>query len=93
MVAETPSRGSRLFPEICINLRMGSRHSQIFLPPAVQISAASAVVAVVIAVCYFAASCISYGRAVGDKEAAVVRAETANAADKADPWWAQAHIV
>jgi murein DD-endopeptidase MepM/ murein hydrolase activator NlpD len=84
MVAETPSRGSRLFPEICINLRMGSRHSRISLPPAVQISAASAVVAVAVAVCYFAASCISYARAVGDKEAAVVRAETANAVLEAE---------
>src|SRR5947209_19479407 len=53
MVAETQSRGSRRFPEICINLRTGSRSSRIFLPPAVQIAAASAVVAFTVAVCYF----------------------------------------
>ena len=79
MVAETPSRGSRRFPEICINLRTGSRSSQIFLPPAVQIAAASAVVVFTVAVCYFMVSRSGYERAVAGKEAAVVRAETANA--------------
>jgi len=79
MVAETPSRGSRLFPEICINLRTDSRSAQIFLSPAAQIAAASAVVAVALAVCYFVVSRIGYQRAVANTEAAVVRAETANA--------------
>ncbi len=79
MVAEIPSRGSARFPEIRINLRTVSRSSEIFLPPAVQIAAASAVFAVAIAVCYFAVSRIGYERAVADKETAVVRAETANA--------------
>src|SRR5260370_10380332 len=79
MVAETPSRGSRRFPEICINLRTGSRSSQIFLPPAVQIAAASAVVVFTVAVCYFMVSRSGYERAVAGKEAAVARAETPNA--------------
>src|SRR5260370_22302027 len=79
MVGETPSRGSRRFPEICINLRTGSRSSQIFLPPAVQIAAASAVVVFTVAVCYFMVSRSGYERAVAGKEAAVARAETTNA--------------
>ena len=79
MVAETPSRGSRLFPEICINLRTGRRSSQIFLPPAVQVAAASAVVAFAVAVCYFIVNRPGYERALADREAAMVRAETANA--------------
>jgi murein DD-endopeptidase MepM/ murein hydrolase activator NlpD len=79
MVAETPSRGSRRFPEICINLRTGSRSSQIFLPPPAQIAAALAVVVFAVAVCYFAVSRSGYERTVADKEAAVMRAETANA--------------
>jgi len=79
MVAETPSRGSRLFPEICINLRTGRRPAQISLPPAVQVAAASAVVAFAVAVCYFIVGRSAYERAIADKQAAVVRAETANA--------------
>ncbi len=79
MIAETPGRGSRLFPEICINLRTGRRSAQIFLPPAVQVAAASAVVAFAVAVCYFIVGRSGYERAVADKQAAVVRAETANA--------------
>jgi len=79
LVAETPSRGSRRFPELCINLRNGSRSSQIFLPPAAQIATASAVLAVAIAVCHVAVSRIGYERAAAEKEAAVVRAEMANA--------------
>jgi murein DD-endopeptidase MepM/ murein hydrolase activator NlpD len=79
MVAETPSRGSRRFPEIRINLRMGSRSSEIVLPPSVQVAAASAIVAFAVAVCFFALAQSGYERAVADKEAAVVRAKTANA--------------
>ncbi|HWO86576.1 MAG TPA: peptidoglycan DD-metalloendopeptidase family protein [Stellaceae bacterium] len=79
MIAETPGRGSRLFPEICINLRTGRRPAQISLPPAVQVAAASAVVAFAVAVCYFIVGRSGYERAVADKQAAVVRTETANA--------------
>jgi murein DD-endopeptidase MepM/ murein hydrolase activator NlpD len=79
MIAETPGRGSRLFPEICINLRTGRRSAQIFLPPAVQVAAASAVVAFAVAVCYFVVGRSGYERALADKQAAVVRAEAANA--------------
>jgi murein DD-endopeptidase MepM/ murein hydrolase activator NlpD len=79
MIAETPGRGSRLFPEIFINLRTGRRPAQIFLPPAVQVAAASAVVAFAVAVCYFIVGRSGYERAIADKQAAVVRAETANA--------------
>jgi murein DD-endopeptidase MepM/ murein hydrolase activator NlpD len=79
MVAETPSRGSRRFPEIRINLRAGSRSSQIVLPPSVQVAAASAVVAFAVAICLFALVRPGYERALADKEAAVVRAEKAKA--------------
>ena len=79
MVAETPSRGSRRFPEIRINLRTGSRSSQIVLPPSVQVAAASAVMALIVAVCFFALARPSSERALADKEAAKVRAETDNA--------------
>ena len=46
MVAETPSRGRRLFPEICISFRAGTRVSQFFLPPSLQIAAILALIAV-----------------------------------------------
>ncbi len=72
MVAEIPSRGSRRFPEIRINL------SQIVLPSAVLVAAASAVVAFAVAVCFFALAQPGYERALADREAAIVRAETAN---------------
>ena len=78
MIAETPGRGRRRFPEICFNLRTGRRPAQIFLPPAVQVAAASAVVAFAVAVCYFIVGRSGYERAVDDKQAAVVQAETAN---------------
>jgi murein DD-endopeptidase MepM/ murein hydrolase activator NlpD len=79
MVAETPSRGSTRFPEIRINLRKGSRSSQIVLPPSAQVAAASAVVAFAVAVCFFALARPGYVRALADREAAIARAETANA--------------
>jgi murein DD-endopeptidase MepM/ murein hydrolase activator NlpD len=79
MVGETPSRGSSRFPEISINLRAGRRSSQIVLPPFVQLAAASAVVAFAVAVCFFALVRPSYERALAEKQAAMVRAETANA--------------
>ncbi len=72
MIAEKPGRGSMRFPEISINLRTGNRSSHIFLPPAVQVAAASAVVAVVVAVCCLAVGRSSYERVVAH------RAETAN---------------
>jgi len=84
MVAETPSRGSRRFPEIRINLRTGSRSSQIVLPPSVQVAAASAVVAFAVAVCFFALARLGYERALADRGAAMVRAETANAGLRAE---------
>jgi murein DD-endopeptidase MepM/ murein hydrolase activator NlpD len=79
LVAEIPSRGSRRFPEIRINLRIGSRSSQIVLPPSVQVAAAAAVVAFAVAVCFFALVRLGYERALADRGAAMVRAETANA--------------
>jgi murein DD-endopeptidase MepM/ murein hydrolase activator NlpD len=79
MVAEIPSRGSRRFPEIRINLRTDSRSSQIMLPPSVQVAAVSAVVAFAVAVCFFALARPGYARALADRKAATVRAETANA--------------
>jgi murein DD-endopeptidase MepM/ murein hydrolase activator NlpD len=79
LVGEIPSRGSRRFPEIRINLRAGTRSSQIVLPPSVQVAAASAVVAFAVAVYFFALARPGYERALADREAAMVRAETANA--------------
>src|SRR3974390_617774 len=83
MVAETPSRGSSRFPEIRLNLRIGSRSSQIVLPPSVQFAAASAVVAFAVAVCFFVPARPGYERALADKQA-MVRAETANAGLRAE---------
>jgi murein DD-endopeptidase MepM/ murein hydrolase activator NlpD len=79
MVAETPNRGSRRFPEIRINLCMGSRSSQIVLPPVAQVTAGSAIVALAVMVCCFIVNRPGYERALADGEAAMVRAETANA--------------
>ncbi len=79
MVAESSSRGSGRFPEICIHLRTGKRSSQTLLPPVVQIAAVSAVIVVAAALLYLSVTRIGYDRVVADKEAAVVRAETANA--------------
>jgi murein DD-endopeptidase MepM/ murein hydrolase activator NlpD len=79
MVAETPSRGSRLFPEICIQLRPGDRSSQIVLPPAAQVAGILVLVAIAVALCYLGISRIGHDRLVAGKEEAVVRAETANA--------------
>ena len=79
MVAEIPSRGSRRFPEIRINLPAGSRSLQIVLPPFVPVAAASAVVAFVVAVGFFTLARPAYERALADKEAAMVRAERTNA--------------
>jgi murein DD-endopeptidase MepM/ murein hydrolase activator NlpD len=67
MVAETPSRGRRLFPEICISFRTGTRVSQFFLPPSLQIAAILMIVAAVVGVSCFA-----------DIEKAAVRAKNAN---------------
>ena len=79
MVAEIPSRGSTRFPEIRINLRTGSRSSQIMLPPSAQVVAASAVVGFAVAVCLLALARPGYERALADKQAAMVRAEATNA--------------
>lgn len=72
MVAETPSRGSGRFPEICINLKMGSRSSRIFLPPVMQVAAASVILAVAIVVSYFSVN------RTGHQSAVVHRVDTAN---------------
>jgi murein DD-endopeptidase MepM/ murein hydrolase activator NlpD len=79
MVVESSSRGSGRFPEIRIHLRTGTRSSQTLLPPVVQIAAVSAVIVVAAALSYLGVTRIGYDRVVADKEAAVVRAETANA--------------
>ena len=79
MVVEIPNRGSSRFPEIRINLRTRCRSSQIVLPPAVQVAAGSALIAFAVAVCFFALAWPGYERALADKDAAMVRAETANA--------------
>jgi murein DD-endopeptidase MepM/ murein hydrolase activator NlpD len=84
MVAETPSRGSGRFPEVRLNLRTRSRSSQIVLPPFVQLAAASAVVAFAVAVCFFVLARLGYERALADKQAAIVRTETANAGLRAE---------
>jgi murein DD-endopeptidase MepM/ murein hydrolase activator NlpD len=76
MVADIPSRGARLLPEICVHFRTANGWSQILLPRAVQGAAFSAVLIVVIALCYLAIGRIGIHRIVAEKEAAVVRAET-----------------
>ena len=79
MVAETSSRGSRLFPEISIHLRKGTRASRISVAPLTQIGAVLAAVIVVGAFCYLCVSRLGHDRLVAAKEAEVVRAETATA--------------
>jgi murein DD-endopeptidase MepM/ murein hydrolase activator NlpD len=79
MFAEISSRGSRLFPEICINLRTRSRASQVRLAPQAQFAGVIVVVGLVAAICFLALGRIGYERAVAAGEAAVLRAETANA--------------
>ena len=79
MVADIPSRGARRFPEIRINLCAASRSWQIVLPRSVQVAAATAAVAFAVAVGFVALARPGYERALADKEAAIVRAETANA--------------
>jgi murein DD-endopeptidase MepM/ murein hydrolase activator NlpD len=68
MVAETPSRGRRLFPEIHINFRTGTRTAQFFLPPSIQAVAILTAVAAAVGLSRFA-----------DMEASAVRVESANA--------------
>src|SRR5437870_4777607 len=80
MVAETPSRGSRFFPEISIYLRTGNRPVRVIrLPPVLQLAAGSVAITALIALSYFGISRIGSDRLVAEKEAAVLRAETANA--------------
>ncbi len=69
MVADIPSRGARRFPEIRINLRTRS----------VQVGAASAVVAFAFAVGFLAFARTGYERTRADQQAAIARAQTANA--------------
>jgi murein DD-endopeptidase MepM/ murein hydrolase activator NlpD len=54
------------------------------LPPFVQLAAASAVVAFALAVCFFVLARLGYERALADKQAAIVRTETANAGLRAE---------
>ena len=75
MVAETSSRGSRLFPEI--RIQFASTH--ISLPPSVQIAAVSSLIAVAAVLCHLSIDRITRDRFIADREAAVIRAETANA--------------
>src|SRR5262245_16817246 len=79
MFAETSSRGRRVFPELCVQLRTGSRSSRIVLPPIVQMGAVAALTLVAVALSYFGVTRIGNERALAEKETAVVRAETANA--------------
>jgi murein DD-endopeptidase MepM/ murein hydrolase activator NlpD len=78
MVTELLGRGKRPFPEICINLRLNGRSSEIVLTPAAQITAVAIAFVVCGALLDSFLGHISYGRLIADKEAAVVRAETAN---------------
>jgi murein DD-endopeptidase MepM/ murein hydrolase activator NlpD len=78
MVAESPSRGSRLFPEIHIDLRRGSHSSQILLTPAVQIVAVSTVIVIAVAIFWLGVSWFRYARVIANQESAIVRAEAAN---------------
>jgi murein DD-endopeptidase MepM/ murein hydrolase activator NlpD len=79
MVAETSSRGRRLFPEIQIRLQTGIGSSEILLQPIVQIGIGSAVTVVALALVCLIITWIGHDRIVAEKEAEVVRAETANA--------------
>jgi murein DD-endopeptidase MepM/ murein hydrolase activator NlpD len=74
MVAETSGRGSRLFPEI--RIQFASRH--ISLPPGVQIAAVSSLIAIAAVLCHLSIDRIMRDRLIADREAAVIRAVTAN---------------
>jgi murein DD-endopeptidase MepM/ murein hydrolase activator NlpD len=78
MVAESSSRGRRLFPEINITLRTRNWSSQIPIIPVVQIAIASALVVIAGAVFLFGVGWLRSARTIGIREAAVVRAEGAN---------------
>src|SRR5690349_12110551 len=62
MFAKISSRGSRLFPEICINLRTRNRSSLIRLAPQAQLAGAIVAVGVVAAICFLAVGRIGYER-------------------------------
>jgi murein DD-endopeptidase MepM/ murein hydrolase activator NlpD len=79
MVADTSSRGRRLFPEIRVRFRAAGRSPQFVLPSLVQVAAVFAVIAPAAAFSCLAVSRIGHDRRLADKEAEVIRTETANA--------------
>jgi murein DD-endopeptidase MepM/ murein hydrolase activator NlpD len=79
MMIETLRRGSMRFPEISIRVRIGDAPLQVCLPRAVQIAAASIVVAIAVVICYFGLGRMGGERAVADEGASVDRVETTNA--------------
>ena len=74
MVADTSSRGRRLFPEI----RIRTGHRQISLPPIVQIATVLVAVIVAMALCWLGITRSIGDRPIADEAAAAVRADIAN---------------
>ena len=79
MVAGTSSWGSKVFPEIHICVAAAPRSSSIVVPPVVQAAALAAIVAGAVAICCLGLGRIGDDRLIAEKEAAVLRTETANA--------------
>jgi murein DD-endopeptidase MepM/ murein hydrolase activator NlpD len=75
MVADTSGRGGRLLPDI--RVQFGAL--QVWLPPAVQLAVAASVITFTIALGYLGMERIGRDRVLADKDAAMLRTETANA--------------
>ncbi len=78
MDAERSSWGSRVFPDIRISFRTAARSRQLVLSPPMQAAALSALIAGAGALAYLGVGRLVDDRGVAAKEAAVVRAESAN---------------
>jgi murein DD-endopeptidase MepM/ murein hydrolase activator NlpD len=76
--AVSTNRGSRLFPEIRISFRHGSRPTQFVLTPGLQATALSVLLAGLGALGYLGAERAAAMREMAASEAAAARAETAN---------------
>ena len=78
MVADHSSRGSTLFPTIHLSIQMGTRSSQILLPPAVQAVCLVLMLTLAGGLSYFAIRCVAAERIAEASRTAERRLERAN---------------